>query len=62
MDNQNKKKIMKKNVKQLILLCLPVLLILAAYIVFVHTLDIEEKLTDTEKEIYSDIYITGDKF
>lgn len=58
MDNNIKKKLRKKTIRQIFLLCLPLLLIIAAYAIFIYTIDIEGKLTDAEEEIYSDIYLT----
>ncbi len=56
MDNNIKKKLRKKTIRQIFLLSLPLLLIIAAYAVFMCTIDIERKLVETEEEIYNDIY------
>lgn len=62
MDNNIKKKLRKKTIRQIFLLSLPLLLIIAAYAVFMYTLDIERKLVETEEEIYSDIYTSEGGF
>ncbi len=59
MEKSIKKKLRLKTVKQIFLLTMPMLLIAAAYAVYIFSADIEGKITQTEDEIYSQIYNSG---